>query len=156
MKLLALDIGERRIGVAVSDDAQILAYPLETVEVYAIEQAVLDVVDIICEEHPAKVYIGMPTSDDGAPSAAAKNIQAFSKLLMQELNAARSEDGAPIPQIEFTEERYTTKQAHRQLHDVGKAPSRNRDVVDQIAAVNILTEAMRVKSAPSLKQPLAD
>ncbi|GHT82989.1 hypothetical protein FACS1894125_6240 [Actinomycetota bacterium] len=128
-KLLALDVGLARIGVAITDVDQKLAFPHSTVKVYAFEQAVYDVLDIIEDEQIEKVFVGLPISDDGTESSVAPKIRQFVKLLQVETDVG----------IEFVDERYTTKMAHQQLKDLGKSPSRSRNIVDQIAAVNILT-----------------
>lgn len=132
MKSLALDVGKARIGVAVTDDAGILASPLETVYVHAMKQAVDDVAEIIAEQAPGIIYIGLPYSDEGGYSEAATYIREYAKLLSDAIHI--------IPQ--FIDERYTTKMAHQQLHELGRAPSMNRDIVDQMAAVNILELAL--------------
>jgi putative Holliday junction resolvase len=120
------------------DPSGILAVPLETVEVYAQEQAVLDVIGVIEEEHATTVYVGYPVSDDGKPSQFARRVEQFTKLLRTELVREGIE-----AKIEFAEERYTTKQAHAQMHELGLKPSENRDIVDQMAAVNILEGVIR-------------
>lgn len=135
MKSLALDVGKARIGVAITDEAGILALPLETIYVHAMRQAVDDVADLIEEHSPGEIYIGIPYSDEGGYSEAATYIREYAKLLADAISI--------IPQ--FVDERYTTKMAHQQLHDLGRSPSRNRDIVDQMAAVNILEYALSLK-----------
>jgi putative Holliday junction resolvase len=134
MVKLALDVGRKRIGVAISDAAGILAHPHSTVQVYAVSQAVDDVAEIVQETRAETVYIGLPISDDGQPSEVAQFIQKFAAELAEAI--------APL-KPQFVDERYTTKLAHQQLHELGKSPSRNRHIVDQLAAVNILESALK-------------
>lgn len=138
LKVIGLDVGKARIGVAFGIfGTEWNIFPHSTVQVYALEQAATDIAQIIANENMNKVYIGMPISDDGSPSNSAGFIRKFAHILSQEL----SHTPQP-PELEFTDERYTTKIAHNALHAIGQQPSRRRDIVDQIAACEILKTAL--------------
>ncbi|MDR2083218.1 MAG: Holliday junction resolvase RuvX [Candidatus Ancillula trichonymphae] len=127
-RILGLDVGTKRVGIAISDESRILASGLETVHVFYLEQAVCDVASIIEEHCVSEVFVGLPVNTDGALSASANFIQEFTEQLRAQVQ---------VP-VHYADERFTTTLAHRQLHALGKQSSRNRAVVDQIAACNIL------------------
>jgi putative Holliday junction resolvase len=131
-RILGLDVGTKRIGVAISDESRILASGLETVYVLYSEQAVDDIISIIEEHHISEVFVGLPVNTDGTESASAGFIRQFTDLLREQVQTP----------VHYADERFTTTLAHRQLHALGKQPSRNRDVVDQMAACNILQSVL--------------
>jgi putative Holliday junction resolvase len=131
-RILGLDVGQKRIGVAISDDYRILASGLETIYMFYLEQAVFDVLQIIEDYQIAEIYVGLPINTDGTESAAASLIREFTELL-------RAKTTLPI---HYADERFTTALAHRQLHELGKQPSKMRAVVDQVAACNILQSVL--------------
>ncbi|MDR0950883.1 MAG: Holliday junction resolvase RuvX [Candidatus Ancillula sp.] len=141
MKILGLDMGKARVGVAISDDEQKLAFPLETIQVLPQirDSKVLSYVDdfdllqrideIVSENKISSIVVGLPVSDTGKEKENCTEIRNFAEFLKDELGNIL---------IHFEDERFTTVQAHSQLHDLGKKPSKSRSIVDQLAAVNIL------------------
>lgn len=127
-KSIALDIGERRIGVAVSDGLGMLAHPLTTLQWLDIEKLIDDVKKLIRENNAETLVIGVPFTLKGTESAKTKEILEIA----DQLAAAIDID------LVKTDERLTTKMAHDALKTVGKKPSRERNKIDQIAAVYIL------------------
>jgi len=127
-KIIALDIGEKGVGVAVSDALGMLAHPLETLPWKSIRQLIIDMERLSRENKATTFVIGLPYTMRGTRSDKTNEIMA----LIDELKK----------QTEWTiiavDERLTTRMAHQTLHSVGKKPSKHRDKVDQIAAVHIL------------------
>jgi putative Holliday junction resolvase len=124
--ILALDLGRARIGVAISDELQLLAHPLETIS--ADDQAIPRLVHIICEKKVDHVVVGIPRQMNGQIGAAATEALSFVEKLRAIL---------PCPVVTW-DERLTTVAAHRALRDAGKKTRDTRGYVDQVAAQMIL------------------
>lgn len=127
-KIIALDIGEKRIGVAVSDGLGMLAHPLQTIIWKGYHRFITELKSIIAEQEAVTLVVGMPFTLKGTSSKKTEEIQEL---------AARIRSDLKIDVVE-EDERLTTKMAENALHAVGKKPSRQRDKIDQIAAVYIL------------------
>ena len=126
MAILALDVGERRIGVAVSDPGESFALPLRTIERTRLHD---DLAAILAKEEAAgTIVVGDPLTLGGKRSFAAQKIDEFVATLR------RAFDGT----IERVDERLTTALATRQLIDVDVSRAKRRRVVDQLAAASIL------------------
>jgi putative Holliday junction resolvase len=128
MRILALDPGQRRIGVALSDEEGSIALPLETIERKSKAQAVERIVAIVEEKGIETIVIGLPLRLDGTEGSSARASRGFGKAL------ARSTE---VP-IVFWDERLTTAQADRVLTMTGRSARDRRDVVDQAAATVLL------------------
>ncbi|PYJ69470.1 MAG: Holliday junction resolvase RuvX [Verrucomicrobia bacterium] len=124
--ILALDFGRARIGVAISDELQLLAHPLETVR--ANEQAASRIADLSREKKVDHVVAGMPRQMNGEMGPAATEVLQFVEKLRAML---------PCPVVTW-DERLTTAAAHRALRDAGKKTRQTRGYVDQVAAQMIL------------------
>ena len=124
--ILALDLGRARIGVAISDELQLLAHPLETIP--ADDQAIPRLAHIISEKKVDHVVVGIPRQMNGQIGAAATEALRFVEKLRAIL---------PCP-VATWDERLTTVAAHRALRDAGKKTRDTRAYVDQVAAQMIL------------------
>jgi len=127
-RALGLDLGTDRIGVAMSDDQQTVATPLEVISAADRESADQRIVEIVDEWEPTVVVVGLPLHLNGSEGASVKRTHAVIKRL-----------GATIsPPIVTYDERLTTVTAHHLL-DEQEVPGRNRkDMVDMVAAQVIL------------------
>jgi putative Holliday junction resolvase len=124
--ILALDLGRARIGVAISDELQLLAHPLETIT--ADDQATPRLTQIIREKNVDHVVVGIPRQMNGQIGVAATEALRFVEKLRAIL---------PCPVVTW-DERLTTVAAHRALRDAGKKTRDTRGYVDQVAAQMIL------------------
>ena len=124
--ILALDFGRARIGVAISDELQLLAHPLETIS--ADQQPTARVAEIVREKKIDHVVTGMPKRMNGQLGSASAEVVEFVKKLRAIL---------PCPVVTW-DERLTTAAAHRALRDAGKKTRHTRGYVDQVAAQMIL------------------
>jgi len=124
--ILAIDFGRARIGVAISDELQLLAHPLETIA--ANERSAARVAEIVCERKVARVVVGIPRQLSGKIGAAASEALGFVDKLRAIL---------PCPVVTW-DERLTTVAANRALREAGKTTRATRDYVDQVAAQMIL------------------
>ena len=127
-KILALDIGSVRTGVAISDALGLLAHPLKTLKWVNKEVLLKEVKDLTAENKVSVLVIGVPYTMKGTKSEQTKNVLDISDFLKNALDV----------KIELQDERLTTKLAENMLKDVNKKASKNRDIIDQIAAANIL------------------
>ncbi len=134
-KILALDIGEKRIGVAVSDELFMFAHPLTTLQWKGFKRFFAELDALIQENDITELLIGVPYTLNGNISRKTNDILNIIKKLRNRLS---------IPIMEW-DESLSTKQAQAILHRVGKKPSKQRDTIDQIAAVVILQEYLDSK-----------
>ena len=125
-RILGLDFGRARIGVAISDELQMLAHPLETIP--ANEEPASRVAEIVREKQVEQVVAGIPRQMNGQIGTAATEVLEFVEKLRAIL---------PCPVVTW-DERLTTVAAHRALRDAGKKTRDTRGYVDQVAAQMIL------------------
>ncbi len=130
--LLALDVGDARIGVAVSQN-QILAHPLCTIQRRAIPADVVAVVELIDKYEPAKIVVGLPLKWDGQISIQGQKIKDFVDLLALAIQI----------EIVFWDERGTTIQAKKIMITNKTRRNRKKKKVDQIAAALILEDYLQ-------------
>ena len=130
MRILGLDVGTARIGVALSDESHTIASPLSTINgKQSLESTANDVLDL-CKEHNATtIVIGMPITLSGGN-------RGESAVRAQKLGNYLKERGKLT--IVFWDERFTTKEAERTLIGAGVKRSNRRQVVDKVAASLIL------------------
>jgi putative Holliday junction resolvase len=124
--ILAVDFGRARIGVAITDELQLLAHPLETIP--ANEQATPRLAQIIRERKVDHVVVGIPRQMNGQIGVAATEALRFVEKLRTILSC----------RVVTWDERLTTVAAHRALRDAGKKTRDTRAYVDQVAAQMIL------------------
>jgi putative holliday junction resolvase len=127
-RVLGLDLGDARIGVAISDPERTLAVPMGTVHVGQPPGELLAVASLVRDNGVALVVVGHPRSMSGAVGSRALQAEGFA----QALGAAV---GVPI---ELQDERLSTAEAHRALDEAGVRGRRRREVVDRTAATVIL------------------
>lgn len=123
-RILGLDVGERRIGVAISTPEGGLAIPLRIIDAQDDEADARAIIELARSENVALVIIGHPLSMDGTVGPQARKVEAFAKIL-QETSSL---------QIELCDERLSTAQARRSP----SPPSKRRVPVDDVAASIIL------------------
>jgi putative Holliday junction resolvase len=133
--ILALDFGRARIGVAISDELQLLAHPLETIP--ANQRATSRVVELVRERNVEHVVAGIPKRMNGQIGTAATEALEFVEKLRAVL---------PCPVVTW-DERLTTVAAHRALRDAGKKTRHTRGYIDQVAAQMILQSYLDSRAA---------
>ena len=133
---LAIDYGERRIGIAKSDNSRLIASPVVTLDNSVSTDNVYSAIkDIVTESNAMLVYIGLPLHLSGKESASSEKARVFAGLLKQHLPQE--------VQIRLLDERLTTSSAVGELKNAGLKGS--RDSIDQLAAVKILEFALEVE-----------
>jgi len=124
--ILGLDFGRARIGVAISDELQLLAHPLETIQTN--QQPAARIAEIVREKKIDHVVAGLPKRMNGQIGPAATEVLEFVEKLRAIL----------LCPVVTWDERLTTVAAHRALRTAGKKTRHTRDYVDQVAAQMIL------------------
>lgn len=134
-RLLAIDYGTRRTGIAVSDPLQIIAGALATVPTAELAEFLRRYVS---ENDVEKIVIGKPTQMNGAPSETFRHIEPLADRLRVEF---------PSIEIVLWDERFTSVLAHRAMLDGGlkKQDRRDKALVDRISAAIILQSYMDSK-----------
>ena len=134
-RILAIDYGKKRTGIAVTDAMQIIAGGLATVPTHELLPFVLNYVK---EEPVERIVIGMPKRMNHQESENAERIKPFANILKKRL---------PDIPVEFVDERFTTVLAHRTMLEAGlkKKDRRNKALVDEVSATIILQSYMESK-----------
>lgn len=127
-RVLAVDWGERRIGLAVSDPDGIIPTGLPTLEVRGFEHAVTSVARAARAQEAERVVVGLPLLMSGARGEAAEAAERFAAALAERT-------GLPV---ETFDERFTSALSARRLREAGVRTGRDRKRVDQGAAVALL------------------
>ncbi|MEO6789068.1 MAG: Holliday junction resolvase RuvX [Chthoniobacteraceae bacterium] len=127
-RALGIDLGEARIGVAVSDELGMLAHPLETIHVKDVADPLGRVAQLAKEKDVSHVIVGFPKNMDGTTGVAAEKARAFADKLREKVSCI----------VKLWDERLTTVAAQRYLHDAGRNVKQSRAVIDQVAAQIIL------------------
>lgn len=141
MRVLAVDYGERRVGLAISDALEITANPLTVLERKrgaGVEVVLEAIARIVREEGVDEVVVGLPINIDGTHGPAAQGAQAFADAL-----AAR----VSVPVRTF-DERLTTVEADEMLGTGRSARARRRQVIDKLAATVILRDYLGSRPRP--------
>ena len=127
-RVLGLDVGERRIGVAISGGAGLLATPYTTIQRRSQPQDIATIVRVAQEEMVGQIIVGVPLSLDGSVGPQAERTMAF----FEALKAA-----SPVP-VKTWDERFSSAEAEQRLREAGISPSRNRGRLDASAAAVVL------------------
>lgn len=129
-RILAIDYGKKRVGLAVSDPLKIIAGGLTTVDA----SKVLDyIVNYVKSNDVETIVVGLPKRVDNTPSESMKYITPF---------VAKLKKALPDTPVEFFDERFTSVLAHKTMLDAGlkKSDRANKALVDQISATIILQD----------------
>lgn len=131
MRILCLDIGEKRIGVAVSDALDLTAQGVETIWTKGFERDAARVLELCQQYETDRVLCGLPLNMDGTAGFQAERVRAFGDYL--------AEKGL---QIRYQDERLTTKLARDVLLQADVRRSKRKDVIDKLAATYILQSCL--------------
>ena len=134
MRKIGLDVGDRTIGVAVSDPLGITAQGVTTIERVGIRKDAGKVLDYVREYDCDTIVMGLPLSLSGEDSEQTQKIREFRTMLE---NKMRSTEMKGIS-VEWQDERLTTVQAERVLIDADLSRKKRKTVIDKQAAVIIL------------------
>ena len=132
MSILSIDVGEKRIGLAGTDELGITVQPLEVLNANKPYQRILEICD---NRKVTKIIIGMPYNAEGNEGFAAKKVNDFKNKLSKLL---KTENMNIV--IEFWDEGFTTKNASKWLQEAGVKGKKSRAVIDKLAAAALLED----------------
>ena len=128
MRILALDHGTKRIGVAISDETKTIAQPLEYIPAEPFVNCLARLKQLLLEKEIDLVLIGLPRNMDGSYGPAAQKVEAFAAVLRN----------AVTVRIKTWDERLTSAQANRVLIQSGVRRDKRKGKVDKMAAAILL------------------
>ncbi|GBD10404.1 Putative pre-16S rRNA nuclease [bacterium HR23] len=128
MRILALDVGARRIGCALSDPEGRIAFPAETLQRRTLLEDIQAVLALAHRQGVQAIVVGLPVSLSGEKGPQAREVLAFVEALRR---------ASPLP-VETWDERFTTVEAERLLREAGRQPSREKARRDAAAAAVLL------------------
>jgi putative Holliday junction resolvase len=127
-RILALDVGEARIGLAVSDETGVLATPTKAIKRTDPNSDARAVIAAAERVGASRIVVGMPVSLNGTHGSQARKVQGFRRVLIE---------ATDLP-VKSWDERFSTVEAERRLRESGIEPSRDRARLDSAAAAIIL------------------
>lgn len=138
MRILAVDYGDARTGLAVSDNSELLASPVGTITEYNAERLAEKVAAAAKEQNVGEIIVGLPINMNGTKGERAEKCEGFAELLR----------GLVDVPVKMWDERSTTVTAHRYLNETNVRGKKRKAVVDTVAAAIILESylAFRRKS----------
>ena len=140
MRVLALDVGEKRIGVSLGETEVSFASPLTTIPRTSEPNDIDAVLRLVAEHDAAEIVVGLPRSLSGRMGPQAMQVSRFADELSRR---------ASVP-VKTVDERYSTVEAEKLLRQAGAEPSKDRARVDAAAATVILQsylESKRLRSS---------
>ncbi len=130
MRVLGIDYGMKRVGLALSDGLGLLAHPYATLERTTREQLFADLLAIVAKEGVQTIVLGLPQALNGQDTETTRQVRNFSESL-------RRRTGVPVV---FQNEAFSSLEAERNLRDGGHRGRKIKAVLDQQAAVVILND----------------
>lgn len=128
LKVLGLDVGERRIGVAVGEISGIVVRPLDAIHRSTFQDDLSAIVHLIEYHGVGSIVVGLPISLNGRIERQGKLVRGFIRALAKE---------STVP-VHFHDERFSTVEAERLLREAGHQPSRDKSLLDSASAAVIL------------------
>jgi putative Holliday junction resolvase len=134
MRKIALDVGDKRIGIAVSDELLITAQGIDTVERVGIRKDAGKIMDLVKQYNCDTVVVGLPKRLDGTDSLQTEKVYEFTNMLENKMKSS----GMGHINLVFQDERFTTTMAERVLIEADVRRNKRKEVIDKQAAVLIL------------------
>ncbi len=128
-RYLALDVGERRTGVAATDPTGTICVPLEAIRHRGMAELPAALLPLLAERSPEVLVVGVPYSRDGSAGPQAKKVLDFIEVLRK---------AHPDLPIEIVDESHSTDIAHEQMKAMGMRAAKRRGKADSLAALEIL------------------
>jgi len=135
MKILAIDPGGRRVGLAASDALHLTTRLLPVLQVKKLKSSVPELVTLIGKEEFGKVIIGLPLNMDGSEGAAAKEARVLAEALIQALKKKKLSC-----EVELWDERLTTFEAEQRARQQGVSKAKAKAFLDSVAAEVLLED----------------
>ena len=130
MKIMAVDLGKARTGIAVCDESEMLASPVTVIHEHNEEHLLKKIAQIVFEQQPKLLVVGLPRNMDGSEGESAQRCRSFAEKLQNETQLA----------VTLRDERGTTITAHGYLNSTDTRGKKRKAVVDAVAATIILQD----------------
>ena len=130
MKIMAVDLGKARTGIAICDESEMLASPVTVIHEHNEERLLEKISQIISEQHPKLLVARLPRNMDGSDGESAQRCRSFAEKLQNETR---------LP-VTLRDERGTTITAHGYLNSTDTRGKKRKAVVDAVAATIILQD----------------
>lgn len=127
-RIMGVDFGKARIGIALSDELQMLAHPTETIALAKTPNPQARIATIVQEKNVERIVVGLPRHMNGSEGASAEDARAFAEKLKAVVSC----------EVRTWDERLSTVAAHRALQQAGKKTRETRGYIDQVAAQMLL------------------
>ena len=144
MRLLGLDVGDVRIGVAVSDPTGTVVEPLTTIQAGSRAAAIENIAKLVEQEGIGEVVVGTPVSLDGEVGPQARKIRAFTDLLAERISKP----------VRMWDESYSSAAADRIMRESGVGRRKKKGKRDSVAAAVILREYLQGTRSVDSPQPV--
>lgn len=131
---MALDMGERRIGVALSDPGGIIASPSAIIRRESDDSAITEILGLVAQNEVGRIVVGMPYSLGGAVGPAARRVREFVARL------AKDPGLKPGVEVVTWDESFSTVAADQSMREAGTKRKRKKELRDAIAAALILRD----------------
>ena len=141
-RVLAVDYGERRVGLALSDPAGLIAQGLETIEVKSIGESLASIASIVEADQVLEIVLGLPVNMDGTTGEMAGKVEAFADRLRGRVSC----------EVRTWDERLTSVSAQRAMHEMGGETRGNKGSLDRIAATLLLQNYLDFRRG-TVKEP---
>jgi putative Holliday junction resolvase len=148
MRFLALDVGDRRVGVAVSDESGLIASPLLVIRRVSKLEDFARIAGLIEQQGAEGLVVGLPLNADGTLTAQAARIKRYATALQEALRAEQLE-----PSIVFWDERMSTREAQQAMISSGRRAKDRRANIDAVAAAVILQDYLDVRGGRDTARP---
>ena len=133
MKIMALDVGDKTIGVAASDPLEMIATGIKTMERVGIRKDADQVLALAQEHGCARIVVGLPKNLDGSNSIQTDKVMEFHDMLANKIRSTQKNI-----ELAYHDERFTTKIAEAVLIQADLSRKKRKEVIDKQAAVVIL------------------
>jgi len=140
MRYLALDVGDRRVGVAVSDETELIATPLAVIHRKSKAEDFVKIARLVQEQRAGGLVIGQPLNADGSAGAQAARVERYALALAQALRDEELE-----VTIAFWDEYLSTQRAQKAMISAGRRSRERRMRIDAAAAAVILQDYLDAK-----------
>ena len=134
MRKIALDVGDKTVGIALSDELGITAQGLMTLERVGIRKDTGKILDLVKEYQCDTIVIGLPKKLDGTDSPQTEKVYEFRTMLENKMRSTGMKDITVV----WQDERFTTVMAERVLIDADVSRKKRKEVIDKQAAVIIM------------------
>jgi putative Holliday junction resolvase len=141
-RFLGVDLGTKRIGLAISDEEGALAFPAATLERRGLRQDLEALRALATERGVAGIVVGLPLHMNGRRGPEAEAAERFAEQLAAATGVA----------VELLDERWTSVEAERALRDTGRRRARRREVVDSVAAAILLRTWLERRAALAARE----